>query len=214
MSAGAIIGIIIAIIVVAAVTAVVAQELRRARLRRQFGPEYSRLAEQLGSNRKAEAELIARQRRAAKLNIRPLSADQQARYAKDWTTVQEQFIDSPSAAVLGARRLVARVMRERGYPVDDQHEVIAALSVHHARQLDHYRKGQDITGRSESASTEELREAVLSYREVFNDVVGGDRNRTSQPPAARQVKRPQLTIARTQLNRVTGRAPTGASREK
>lgn len=204
MSAGALIGIIIAIVVVAAVAAVVAQELRRARLRRQFGPEYTRLADELGSNRKAETELIARQRRAAKLNIRPLSADQQTRYASDWTTVQEQFVDNPSAAVLGAKGLVERVMRERGYPVEDQQEIIAALSVHHAGKLDHYRKGQDITGRSDSASTEELREAVLSYRELFNDLVGAGRNRPGQ----------QLTIARTQLNRVTGRTTTSVSRQR
>lgn len=204
MSAGAIIGIIIAIIVVAAVAAVVAQEMRRARLRRQFGPEYTRLAKELGSNRKAESELAARQRRAAKLDIRPLSEDQQDRYASDWNNVQEQFIDSPSAAVLAARRLVQRVMRERGYPVENQNEVVAALSVHHARKLDHFRRGQEITGRSDSASTEELREAVLSYRELFNDLVGTARSKTSQ----------QLTTARTQLHRVTGRTTTGVSQER
>ena len=59
MSTGAIIGIVIVVIVVVAAVVVASAELRRARLRRQFGPEYDRLAQQLGSRRKADAELTA-----------------------------------------------------------------------------------------------------------------------------------------------------------
>ena len=62
MSTGAIIGIVIAVIVVVAVVVVASAEMRRARLRRQFGPEYDRLAEKLGSKRKADAELTERGR--------------------------------------------------------------------------------------------------------------------------------------------------------
>jgi hypothetical protein len=142
MSTGALIGIVIAIIVVIAVAVVVSGELRRARLRRQFGPEYERLATELGSKRKAEAELISRQRRAAKLDIRPLSAEQQASYAADWTGLQEQFVDSPGGTVVAARRLIAKVMRERGYPDGDENDTIVNLSVHNARALDDYRHAQ------------------------------------------------------------------------
>ena len=51
MSTGAIIGIVIVVIVVVAAVVVASRELRRARLRRQFGPEYDRLAQQLGSRK-------------------------------------------------------------------------------------------------------------------------------------------------------------------
>ncbi len=171
MSTGAVIGLVIAIIVVVAAAAVITQELRRARLRRQFGPEYTRLAKELGSNRKAEAELAARQRRAAKLDIRPLTLEQQTAYTNDWTAVQERFVDAPAESVRDARALVERVLRERGYP-GDQDETIVALSVHNAHQLDRYRRSLDLSERIESASTEELREAILDFREVLSDLLG------------------------------------------
>jgi len=62
MSTGAIIGIIIAVVLVAAIVAVASMHLRRTRMRRQFGPEYDRLAKEIGPS-KASAELTARQRR-------------------------------------------------------------------------------------------------------------------------------------------------------
>ena len=171
MSTGAIIGIIIAVIVVAAAVAVIAQEVRRARLRRQLGPEYTRLAKELGSNRKAEAELAARQRRAAKLDIRPLTVEQQTTFTNDWAAVQERFVDAPADSVQDARSLVERAMRERGYP-EDPDEAIVAMSVHNGRHLGRYRRSLDISGRIESASTEELREAILGYRELLSDLLG------------------------------------------
>lgn len=195
MSTGAIIGLIIAIVVVVGIAAVVTLELRRARLRRQFGAEYTRLAKELGSNRKAEAELTARQRRASKLDIRPLDAAQRTRYANEWTTAQEQFVDSPAEAVQSARNLVDTVLRERGYPADDDNEVIAALSVHHTRRLDDYRHGRDISDQMDTASTEELRKAMLSYRALFNELIGSGRgvasSSTSRMKTLRELAAPQ-----------------------
>jgi len=178
MSTAALIGIVIAIIVVIAAAVLVSSELRRGRLRRQFGPEYERLTTELGSKRKAEAELMGRQRRAAKLDIQPLSAEQQARYAADWTGAQEQFVESPGGAVVAARRLIARVMRERGYPDGDENDTIVHLSVHNARALDDYRYAQDVNSRAGQASTEELREAMLRYRTLFDDLTGTSRRET------------------------------------
>jgi hypothetical protein len=195
MSTGALIGIVIAVIVIATVGVVVAQELRRARLRRQFGPEYTRLAKELGSNRKAESELLARQRRAAKLDLKPLTAEQQAGYARDWTGVQERFVDAPAETVTDASSLVERVMRQRGYPADDHNEIIVVLSVYHARKLDSYRRGWEVSKRIGAASTEDLRKALLDYRELFNDLVGAARNRLPRPPqASAQVTPPQTKL--------------------
>jgi hypothetical protein len=195
MSTGAIIGIVIAIVVVVAAVAVIAQEVRRARLRRLLGPEYTRLAKELGSNRKAEAELAARQRRASDLDIRQLTAEQQATYTNDWTAVQERFVDAPTESLQDGRALIERVMRERGYPDGDRDETIVALSVHNARQLDRYRRCLDVDGRIESASTEELRETLLQCRELFSDLIGS---------RADTGRRAQLNGEQTQLN------PTGA----
>ena len=169
MSTGAIVGIIIAVVVVAAVVVLGPALLRQMRMRRQFGPEYSRLAKELGS-RKAAAELTARQRRVDALGIHPLSAEQQASYSGEWTAVQERFVDAPAAAVSAADRLIWEVMRDRGYPADKRDASMEALSVYHARPLDGYRQAQDI--RTDSASTEDLRTALIRHRALFQDLVG------------------------------------------
>jgi hypothetical protein len=181
MSTGAIIGIIIAVIVVAAVVVVASAQLRRARMRRQFGPEYDRLAQEIGP-RKADAELTARQRRVEALNIRPLPAEQQAKYSGDWAVVQERFVDAPAAAVSAADSLIWDVMRDRGYPADDRNASIEALSVYHARPLDGYRQSQDLP--VDAATTEQLREALIRYRALFEDLTGLRESQT-QPGRAR-----------------------------
>ena len=169
MSTGAIVGIIIAVIVVTALVVLGPALLRQVRTRRQFGPEYERLAKELGS-RKAVAELAARQRRADALGIHPLSAEQQASYSGEWTAVQERFVDSPAAAVSAADTLIWDVMRDRGYPADNEGASMEALSVYHARPLDGYRKARDV--RASSASTEQLRTALIRHRTLFQDLVG------------------------------------------
>jgi hypothetical protein len=168
MSTGAIIAIIV-IVVVAAVAAVALTQGRRARMRRQFGPEYDRMAKELGP-KKAAAELAARQQRVEALGIHPLTAERQTSYRNEWTTVQEQFVDTPAEAVTAAGTLVWDVMRDRGYPADDRNASMEALSVYHARQLDGYRKAQDV--RTDTASTEELRETLIRYRAIFDDLLG------------------------------------------
>jgi len=169
MSTGAIVGIIIAIVVVAAIVVLVPPLTRQMRMRRQFGPEYDRLAKELGS-KKAAAELTARQRRVDALGIHPLTAEQQASYGGEWTAIQERFVDAPAAAVSAADTLIWDVMRDRGYPADNRDASVEALSVYHARPLDGYRQAQGI--RTESASTEELRTAMIRYRTLFQDLVG------------------------------------------
>jgi hypothetical protein len=169
MSTGAIIGIIIAVIVVVAIVVVAMAVTRRARLRRQFGPEYDRLAQQKGS-RQADAELSARQKRVEALGIHELSPDQQASYSGDWTAVQERFVDTPAEAVTAADTLIWSVMRDRGYPADDRNASMEALSVHHAHSLEGYRQTQEV--RPETATTEQLREAMIRYRALFEDLTG------------------------------------------
>jgi hypothetical protein len=169
MSTGAIIAIIVivALIVVAAVAAMPA--LRRARMRRQFGPEYDRLAKELGA-KKADAELSARLRRAEALGIHPLSAELQARYSDDWTTVQERFVDKPAEAVSAADALIWDVMRDRGYPAADRDASMEALSVYHARAFHGYRKVSEVD--PESATTEDLRQALIRCRALFEALTG------------------------------------------
>ena len=182
MSTGAIIAIVIVVIVVLAAVVVASGELPRARLRRQFGPEDERLAKHLGGRKKADAELAARQRRVEALGIHELSPEQQARYSGDWIAVQERFVDTPAGAVAAADTLIWDVMRDRGYPADDRKVSLDALSVYHGRSLEGYRQTLDL--RTELASTEQLREALIRHRALFQDLTGL-RNVHRQPAVKR-----------------------------
>jgi hypothetical protein len=186
MSTGAIIGIVIAVIVVVAVIVVASTEMRRSRLRRQFGPEYDRLVEKHGGNkRKADAELAERERRVRALSIRELTPEQQASYSGDWTAIQERFVDAPAESVGAAHTIIWNVMRDRGYPADDRTASMDALAVHHGSSMEGYREVQDL--RTESASTEQLREAMIRYRALFEDLTG-QRNGHSEPDRVAEIR--------------------------
>jgi hypothetical protein len=173
MSTGAVIAIVVVIVVVIAALAVGALEMRRRRLRRQFGPEYDRVVSETGNRRKAEAELAGRQRRVAKLDIRPLTAEENAQYLGEWNAIQERFVDTPTESVNEAGTLVTKVMRVRGYPAEDHDEAMDALSVDYAPTLARYREARATSERAGSgtATTDDLRQAMLQYRELFYELV-------------------------------------------
>ncbi len=172
MPVGAIIGLVVAFILVAvAVTLVAALVVRVLALRHQFGPEYDRLVREAGP-RRAHAELTERRRRVDRLGIRPLTAAQRARYAGEWVSAQERFVDSPAQATGAAAALVSAVAAERGYPAVDQAQLLTDLSVHHARRLEGYRRARQTSERGGRAPTEELRQALLAYRALFRELLG------------------------------------------
>jgi hypothetical protein len=171
MPVGTVIAVVIVFILVAAAAALAATMLlRMGRLRHQFGPEYNRLVREVGQ-RRAQAELADRRRRVAGLGLRPLTAEQRARYSGEWTAAQERFVDTPFQSVESASQLVNAVATDRGYQVGDQTQLIKDLSVHHARRLDGYRRARQATEHGASAQTEELRQALLGYRALFRDLV-------------------------------------------
>jgi hypothetical protein len=190
MSTGALIAVII-VCALAAVAVAAALTARQAMLRRQFGPEYDRLARQSGHSR-ARTELVARRRRVAELGIRPLTAEQRARYASEWTALQERFVERPAQALTAAAALVKRVAADRGYRIEDRGQVMADLSVGHARRLDGYRRAEDTADQAAAASTEDLRLALLWYRAMFRDLVGApDREPALQARVPRSSRVPQ-----------------------
>lgn len=171
--------IVVLIVVIAALLAVIAglgitMASRRKRLQERFGPEYDRLVTQSDSRRMAEAELTERERRVRKLDLQELSDSARQQYLSQWAAVQEQFVDDPAAAVVAGQQLVEAVMRDRGYPVAEFHQTLADLSVEHAQRLDHVRQAHEISRKAADgqASTEELRVAMLHYRELFGDLLG------------------------------------------
>jgi Tfp pilus assembly protein PilX len=191
MSTGAIIAIIVVILVVAALLVGLSAVRRRRRLQDRFGPEYDRAVTEHG-RRDAEAELAERERRVRQLDIRPLAPTARAQYASEWTGVQEQFVDAPQAAVTGAQTLVTAVMKDRGYPTEAFDQIVADLSVEHAATLDHFRAAHDISERAASgtASTEELRQAMIHYRALFTELLGQPGNSASHARAAADAQTP------------------------
>lgn len=169
---GAIIALIILILIVVVLPGGYAN--RRRRLQERFGAEYDRVVGERQSRRSAEAELAARERRIRKLGLSDLTHDARDMYSVRWTEVQERFVDDPSSAVVEAQALVESVMRERGYPVSEYQQTVADLSVAHARTLDHFRAAHEVSARAAAgqAATEELRVALLHYRELFSELLG------------------------------------------
>ena len=167
-------------VVVVAVVALVAvgylvlqQQKRRTHLRERFGPEYERIVAEHDNRREAEQELLDREQRHTELDIRPLTDESRDTYANRWTEVQERFVDAPQFAVTEADQLVTAVMAERGYPTEDFKQRLSDLSVGHASTLDHYRTAHEISGRAarKEASTEELRQAMVHYRALFEELL-------------------------------------------
>ena len=196
MSTGAIVAIVVVVIVVAAIVVVMAAMNRRHRLQQKFGPEYDRAVTEHGSRREAEAELAGRERHVRELDIRPLSPSARTQYMSEWTAVQEQFVDAPQAAVTGAQTLVSAVMKDRGYPTEPYDQTVADLSVEHASTLEHFRAAHDISRNAASASTEDLRQAMIHYRALFAELLGepgrapgcGDGWRARHHPARRPAR--------------------------
>jgi hypothetical protein len=173
----------IAIAVVAAIIVIgvlwSALRTRRTRsLQDRFGPEYDRELEKAGGRRDAERELTEREKRHDELELRPLSEDARQRYVDEWQETQARFVDDPTGAVSEADDLVQRVMRDRGYPVDDFEQRAADISVEHPELVERYRTANGIARASErgEASTEDLRHSVRHYRALFVELleVGDD----------------------------------------
>jgi hypothetical protein len=172
MPTGTILVIVIGCVLIAVAAGIAAAlEVRLLVTRRQFGPEYDRLASKVG-HRRTRAELAERGRRVAHLGIRPLDPGVRQQLASSWTAAQEAFVEDPPRAVTAASGLVLRAAKERGYPVDDREQLRADLSVHHARRLDSYRRAEQTAAALASAPvpTEDLRQALLWYRAMFREL--------------------------------------------
>jgi hypothetical protein len=164
--------VVVALIVIAAVWSFM-RSRRSTALKEQFGPEYDRTVQQADKRRDAEAELESRQKRVEKLDIRPLSSADQARFANAWQELQPRFVDDPSTTVIDADALVGQLMEARGYPVGDFDQRAADISVDHPEVVSNYREAHRLAKRNASgdATTEERRRAFVHYRKLFDELL-------------------------------------------
>jgi hypothetical protein len=188
----AIVAVVVLLLVVAGV--LLSRRRRTETLREQFGPEYHHAVNEMGSPSKAEAELLARQKRVKKLDIVPLSPADADRFTRDWRAVQTRFVDSPQGALFEADQLVRELMLKRGYPMGDFDSRAADISVDHPAVVDHYRSAHDIVLRDQrgEADTEALRQAIVHYRALFGELL----EVASPAAAAREAERERATPRR------------------
>ncbi|MGY0486802.1 hypothetical protein [Streptomyces sp. WG-D5] len=183
MSTGVIIAlIVVGVVIVLAAGAFAARTTPRGGrgLRRRFGPEYERtVARHNGDTRAAEQELAERVKRHGALRTQPLDPVARERYLTRWADAQERFVESPDVAVAEADMVIADLARERGFPDGGNHdEQFDALSVHHGPHVHGYRRVHRAAhprADEGQAGTEELREAMLEARPLFDELVGPDR---------------------------------------
>jgi hypothetical protein len=172
---------IIAVLAAGIAVALFIRKRRTQRLRTQFGgAEYTRAVNEGGSRQKAEAALDKRAEHVEALRIRPLPPGDRARFIESWARVQARFVDSPGGAITDADQLLGDVMSTRGYPVSDFGQRAADLSVDHPLVLENYRAAHETALRQSrgQANTEDLRQAMIHYRSLFEELVG-------EPEAAR-----------------------------
>jgi hypothetical protein len=161
------------IIVAAAVGWFIYKNQSRQRLVSRFGPEYEKVVDVAGNRRVAERELKEREERVDALDIHPLSPEDRSRYAEEWQQLQARFVDEPAPAIDGADRLIREVMKRRGYPVGDFERRAQDLSVNHPVVVQHYRDANALAARRREghANTEELRQAMVHYRALFDELL-------------------------------------------
>lgn len=172
-----IIAILIVALVIIGVVLMVARRRRGERLKEHFGAEYERQVEEAGGSRsRAEAELLKREKRVEKLDIKPLRPEQRDSYLANWEQVQGRFVDDPERSIAMADALVAEVMKARGYPVDDFEQRAADISVEHPEVVENYRAAHDIAVRRTQgkADTEDMRAAFIGYRSLFEELLHSD----------------------------------------
>ena len=170
--------IIIAVVAVLVVVGVILglvffPRKRSQKFQNKFGPEYDRTVQTAGNEKKAQTELNQRQKHVNEMNIRPLSVSERERYQAEWTAIQAKFVDQPGQATIEADHLIMEVMKVRAYPVSDFDQRAADVSVNYPTLVSNYRAAREIAIKNEqhSANTEELRQALIYYRSLFDELL-------------------------------------------
>ncbi len=168
--------IILAVVAVVAIIAIVllSRTRRTQKLKSRFGPEYGRAVEESGNKGRAEAKLEKLEKRVQSFKLSPLTPSARAEFVAEWQKIQGRFVDDPKGALAEADQLIQKMMGVQGYPMADFEQRAADISVDHPLVVEHYRAGHEIALRHSQgrASTEDMRQAMIHYRALFNDLTG------------------------------------------
>ncbi|MDQ6818025.1 MAG: hypothetical protein M3018_11565 [Actinomycetota bacterium] len=178
----------VVLVLLAVIGVLVMRQRRSLQLKEGFGPEYDRVVAARGDQRAGEKELLERRKRHDHLEICPLDPAARDEYLERWAVTQRRFVDQPAAAVEQANVLVQQVMSERGYPVDGDFEQVAAdVSVEHSEVVENYRAAHSTAVRAGGgqASTEELRQSMVHFRALLDDLLADDESDSARKDQAR-----------------------------
>jgi hypothetical protein len=166
-------GLTILAVVLLALWFIAKKRRQSHRLQQRFGAEYDRTVNALGSQKKAECDLRAREKRVGRLTLTSLGRVETARISQAWSALQARFVDNPRGVVIQAGQLVRELMQKRGYSTGDFERHAADVSVDHPTIVASYRLAQAIAVRDESdgVDTEELRQAVVLYRALIDELL-------------------------------------------
>jgi hypothetical protein len=181
-----VIGIILVVALIAVVLIIMGNR-RTATLRTRFGPEYDVTIKTMRDRDRAESELMKRTERVEQLKLRPLAPADRSRFEQSWQADQARFVDDPRGAVREADHLVTELMQARGYPVADFDQRAADVSVDHPHAVDRYRAAHEIAGRDvkNEANTEDLRNAIVHFRALFEELLVVDTPSTDAAAVSR-----------------------------
>jgi hypothetical protein len=165
--------VIVVLILVAVGLYMQRRKKRTLAFRNRFGSEYELAVIKHGSTREAEAKLADRENRVGTLKIRELGVTERERFVTEWHTVQARFVDHPKTAVTEADDLINALLEARGYPQASFEQRAADISVNYPRVMENYRVAHSIAVRlgQAEATTEELRTAMIQYRNIFDDLL-------------------------------------------
>lgn len=189
----------VVLVLLGVIGALLMRQQRSRHLQEGFGPEYDRVVTERGDQRAGEKELLERRKRHDDFEIRPLDPSVRDEYLARWETTQRRFVDHPAAAVGQASVLVRQVMRDRGYPLDGDFEQLAAdVSVEHPVVVENYRAAHAISARASDgqASTEELRQSMVHFRALFDDLLADGESEFENAASAPRGESPNESTTR------------------
>jgi len=126
------------------------------------------------SRGEGEKQLVEREKRVELLELKDLEPRQAQRFGDVWRSAQGRFVDDPGGAIEEADGLVQEVMAARGYPITNFEQQAADISVDHPEVLSNYRAAHTIAekNKKDGSSTEDLRQAMVHYRSLFDELLG------------------------------------------
>jgi FtsZ-interacting cell division protein ZipA len=177
MNTSTIVIVIVVVVVIGIILGLIFSRRKKTeQLQNKFGTEYDHTVERLGDDKKAQKELEDRQKHVESFKIRPLTEVEHERYLNDCAAVQSKFVDEPGQAIIDANHLIIEVMQLRNYPISDFDQRAADISVKYPSLVTNYRAAREIAIRNmeNKADTEELRNAMIHYRSLFDELLKSD----------------------------------------